>query len=436
MRRLRTLRRLSWAAQWGLACGVTLAGLLVTFLAERLLADNALAASSDDRSSFLVIGWLLSLALGVLVLLAGAGGPFVTDSQAGARHWRYGSLFWRLALSYLVVSLTVALTAIYASRYEGPFGFLRHSPLVDVFNRLYDNTTNGQILLVVGICTIGVVTGALLSRNLTRRLRAVAQAAAAWSRGDFTAVARDASGDELGQLARDLNRMAEQIQALLATREELAVVEERNRLARELHDTVKQHVFANALLVRAARKQLDRDPQAARRHLQEAEELCAQTQQELIELIQALRPAAIADKGLAAVLGEYTGDWSTRTGIGVDLRVQGERATPLDVEEALYRVAQEALANVARHSEATQAEVRLVWEADRLRLAVRDNGLGFDVATARGKGLGLASMRERVEALGGRLTVTSAPAETCVEAEAPLVAAGTGARELAEVAHE
>lgn len=433
---MRRLLRLSWAARWGLAGGIMLAGLLITFLAERLLADNALAYSSDARNGFLVIGGLASIGLGVLILVASAGGPFATDPRLDRRRWGFRSLFWRLALSYFVVSLTISIIAIYASRYEGPFGFLRRSPLVDFFNRLYDNSTNSQILLVLSICLIGVLAGALLSRNLTRRLRTIATAADAWSQGNFAVIARDSSTDELGQLARDLNRMAEQVRTLLATRQELAVVEERNRLARELHDTVKQHVFANALLVRAARKQLDGDPETAKRHLCEAEALAEQTQQELIALIQALRPAALADRGLVAVLTEYTSEWSQRTSIGVDLRVQGERAIALDTEEALFRLAQEALANVARHSGATHVVIQLVWGGEQLCLCVRDDGHGFGVAHAEGRGLGLASMRERVEALGGTLALSSVPGDTRVEACVPLAASATLPEPLREVAYE
>src|SRR5260370_11132816 len=87
---------------------------------------------------------------------------------------------------------------------------------------------------------IGLVFGFIISRGLTRRLGALASAAKSWSRGDFAATARDPSGDELGELARDLNRMAEQIQTLLAARQELAVADERNRLRRDFHDSVKQ----------------------------------------------------------------------------------------------------------------------------------------------------------------------------------------------------
>lgn len=339
------------------------------------------------------------------------------------RRRRFGGLFWRMALSYLAVSVVATLIAIRASRYEWPFDFLRDSDLVHMFNHSFDNQTNGAILIIGMIALIGVVTGALISSNLRGRVSRIAAAAEAWSQGDFSAPVRDRSGDELGQLARDLNRMAEQIQTLLASRQALAVVEERNRLARDLHDTVKQHVFANALLVRAARKQLDRDPDVARRRLEEAEQLTEQTQQELIDLIKALRPAALADKGLLGMLRTYAGEWSERTGVAVDLRAQGERLTPLDMEEAFYRVAQEALTNVARHGGATNVDLRLTWTTAALEMTVRDDGRGFLVEEAAGKGLGLATMRERLEALGGALTISSEATGTCLAARAPLAGA-------------
>jgi signal transduction histidine kinase len=339
------------------------------------------------------------------------------------RRRKFVGLFWRMALSYLAVSVVATLITIRASRYEWPFDFLRDSDLVSTFNHWFDNQTNGTILIITVIALIGLVTGALISANLRGRIVRIAAAAETWSRGDFSSPVRDRSGDELGQLARDLNRMAEQIQTLLASRQALAVVEERNRLARDLHDTVKQHVFANALLVRAARKQLDRDPDAASARLEEAEQLAEQTQQELINLIGALRPAALADKGLMNMLRAYAEEWSQRTGISVDLRAQGERLTPIDTEEAYYRIAQEALTNVARHSGASHVEIQLAWTDESLAMSVRDDGQGFVVEEAAGNGLGLASMRERVEALGGRLNISSGANGTCLEARAPLAGA-------------
>ncbi|MGZ3585278.1 MAG: sensor histidine kinase, partial [Ktedonobacterales bacterium] len=202
--------------------------------------------------------------------------------------------------------------------------------------------------------------------------------------------------------------------------QQLAVVDERNRLARDLHDSVKQQVLATAMQVAAARALIDRDPAAAQQRLDQAEHLVGQAQQELNALISELRPAALGDKGLAPALRELATEWSRNSNITADVRVQGERRTSLEVEQALFRVAQEALSNVARHSGATSVDVRLAWEGDTLTLAIEDNGRGFDVATRDGAGIGLRSMRERVEALGGTLLVYGLSTGTRIEARVPV----------------
>jgi NarL family two-component system sensor histidine kinase LiaS len=274
----------------------------------------------------------------------------------------------------------------------------------------------GSILLTVIFGLLGTLFGFMWVRWLTRRLHVLTGAVEAWSRGDLDVVARDATDDEIGQLARQLNTMAEQLRALLEARQALAIVEERQRLARDLHDAVKQQVFATAMQVGAAQALLDRDPDAAKEHLTQAERLATDAQQELTGLIRELRPVALVDRGLVGALDEHARDWSRQTGISAEVRAQGTRATPLAVEQAIFRVVQEALANVARHSRATQVEVRLAWEGDSLAVSVADNGRGFPVERARGKGMGLTSMRERIEALGGTLTVESGSAGTCVSA--------------------
>ncbi|MGZ3603258.1 MAG: HAMP domain-containing sensor histidine kinase, partial [Ktedonobacterales bacterium] len=379
--------------------------------------DSMIISTEGDRSMFFVLGAVVSVAAGAGVWRIGA------RRGSEERRWRFGGLYWRMTISYFLMTVLAASIAVYAGRYEGPFGVFRGSTIAVFFARHFDGSANSGALVVFLAAVIGMLTGAVISGGLTQRLRRIARAADAWSRGEFGVVARDGSRDEVGQLARDLNLLAEQLQMFLSTRQALAVVEERNRLARELHDSVKQHVFANAMLVRAARKLSVRDPEKATVYLEEAEQLAGQTQQELVELIRALRPAAIADKGLAVVLREYADSWARRMGIAVEVRIQGERETPLDVEEAIFRVAEEALSNVARHSGARMVELRLVWEAERLRLIVRDDGMGFDAARAEGKGLGLTSMRERMEALNGALHIVSAADGTRVEACVPLAAA-------------
>jgi NarL family two-component system sensor histidine kinase LiaS len=266
----------------------------------------------------------------------------------------------------------------------------------------------GLAMVVVGFIA-GIFFGFFIARALTRRLRALDNVAEEWSRGNFEALARDASGDELGQLARQLNHMAMQLQNLLQTRQELATLEERNRLARDLHDSVKQQFFATAMQIGAAQALLPHQPATAQTHLAEAERLAHQTQQELTTLIRELRPAALEGKGLAAALRDYVADWSRQNEIAAEVRVQGERPLPLVVEQTLFRVAQEALANISRHSAATTAEVHLAYEAQQVTLTIADNGHGFQTGAVNGKGLGLRSMRERVESLGGHWAVESEP---------------------------
>ena len=267
-------------------------------------------------------------------------------------------------------------------------------------------------LAILGFAAVvGTVFGFITARGLTRRVDRLIQAADAWSRGNFSVAVHDTSQDELSHLARHLNRMAEDLQNLLQAREELAALEERNRLAQDLHDSVKQQVFAAAMQVAAARHLLDQNPGQAKIHLEEAERLARQAQRELTALIRELRPAALEGKGLAAALREYVAEWARQTGIDADVHVQGERPLPLHVEQALFRIAQEALSNVAKHSGATRAVVRLVWETEHVVLTVEDNGQGFDVEASLGQGLGLRSMEARARRLNGYLRVESRPGE-------------------------
>lgn len=261
------------------------------------------------------------------------------------------------------------------------------------------------ITLAAGM--IGALFGFLTARNLSHRLGTLVHAADAWSQGDFSAVTADQSGDELGQLSLRLIRMAEQLQNLLQTRQELATLEERNRLARDLHDSVKQQVFATTMQISAAQALINTDPAASQRHMAEAAELSRQSQQELAGLIEELRPAALAGNGLVEALKEFAADWSRRTHIQVQVRTQGELPIHFHFEQTLFRVAQEALANVAKHSQAEKVDIDLVWENGCLTLTISDDGQGFDVTVGDQRGLGMQSMRERMEGINGRLVIES-----------------------------
>jgi two-component system, NarL family, sensor histidine kinase LiaS len=267
----------------------------------------------------------------------------------------------------------------------------------------------GALALTIPAAILGMIFGFLTAWGLTRRLQRLARAAQAWSRGDFSVAVKDRSKDEIGQLSRELNNMAAQLEGLIQTRQELATLEARNRFARDLHDSVKQQVFATSFQIAAARALIEEDTEAAGAHLMQAEDLVRQAQRELNVLIQEMRPAALEGRGLAAALHDYVRGWSRRVEIPAEVHVRGEREVPLEVEQALFRVAQEALANVARHSGADNAEVDLIFTADSLTLRVADDGRGFDLEKNEDEGFGLQSMRERLVGLGGRVGVESTP---------------------------
>jgi len=267
--------------------------------------------------------------------------------------------------------------------------------------------------------TIGMVFGFFTARAFTCRLSALTAVADAWGRGDFSAAAQDHSADEIGQLARQMNRMAERVRDQLHTHERLAALEARNQLARDLHDSVKQQVFAVTMTLGAAQTLKERDPEAAWSGVSKALDLSVAAQQELAAMVRELRPVALEDGGLAKALREQVERWSSHTGITVECHVQDERPLAPDVEEALFRVAQEALANAAKHSDAACVHVTLSCGDDVVALTIADDGCGFDAALVQGKGLGLRSMQERVEAIGGTWCVESLERGTRIEARVP-----------------
>ena len=268
---------------------------------------------------------------------------------------------------------------------------------------------------------VGAIFGWLVTRGLRKRLITLSAASKAWSKGDFSVTPRDHSGDEIGELTRNLSGMAEQLQTFIHNKDELARLEERNRLARDLHDTVKQQTYASRMQLTAAKNLLTSDPAAAVGHIDTALHLNRETQQELKLIIDELRPVALQGKGLAQALKEYADRWQEHTGIKVETVVSGERSLPLDVEQVLYRVLQEALSNIARHAEADQVGLSLNMTPNAVALIVADNGRGFAVNDVPSNSYGLAGMKGRLEEVGGTLKVDSTlSAGTTITAEVQL----------------
>jgi two-component system, NarL family, sensor histidine kinase LiaS len=258
---------------------------------------------------------------------------------------------------------------------------------------------------------VGTLFGFLATRGLTRRLSNLARASADWRKGDFSASVRDTSGDEIGQLASDLNFMAADLRTLFEVRQELAAIEERNRLARDLHDSIKQQAFAISAQINAARSVLARNPGTAGARLEEAEALSNQLRQELSALVRDLYSADVLGQGLPSALRELASAWARQNGVPVDIEAPETLETLPDAAVlTFYRVAQETLSNIARHAGAKQVRLDLRQEPDRLILQIQDDGCGFDEQTVQ-PGLGLRSMRERLTNLGGDLCLKSAPGQ-------------------------
>ncbi|MFI0932245.1 GAF domain-containing sensor histidine kinase [Streptomyces sp. NPDC021019] len=203
---------------------------------------------------------------------------------------------------------------------------------------------------------------------------------------------------------------------------ELTIAEERSRLAHELHDAVSQKLFSLRLTAQAATALVDRDPVRAKVELQQVAALAAEAVDELRAAVVELRPAALDEDGLTATLRTQIQVLDRAHAAEVAFESRGVRALPAAQEEALLRVAQEALHNALRHSGAERVSVTLVRRGTDTVLRVTDDGAGFDPTAVRraGRHLGLVSMRHRANSVGGRLTVASEPGKgTTIEMEVP-----------------
>lgn len=284
------------------------------------------------------------------------------------------------------------------------------------------------ILISWGLC-------GLIARPYSNRVISLRDALISMTSGDFSVTIPVKDGDEIDQVGEQFNIMAIQLQQRIRELKELAdknallaeessalsSLEERNRIARELHDSIKQQLFAFTLSVSTAAKLMDKDAAKAKTLIIESNELAKDIQIELDEIIVQLRPSSLKNKGLPDALKEFCRKWEKGTGIVTWVSIIGQRKVSLAIEHALYRIAQEALNNIKQHSYANHVRVLLEYETDLVRLCLEDNGDGFD-ATDINKpfSTGLKGMRERVEELCGNFKIQRREgAGTVVCAEIP-----------------
>ncbi len=285
-------------------------------------------------------------------------------------------------------------------------------------------TTVRNTLLIMALFFIGAaaVTLWLSQRFLARPVTDMLGGVRAITAGNLDVSVPVTSNDELGELAASFNLMTDELNRrtrelaetsaelqLKETQVKVAALEERQRLARELHDSVSQALYGIALGARTAQAQLERDPAKLAEPLDYILSLAEAGLSEMRALIFELRPESLQNEGLVAALTKQSDALRARYKLDVVTRFDPEPEIPLEAKEALYRIAQEAMHNVARHAHATRVELSLQEKDGKLTLEIRDNGKGFDPAQPYPGHLGLKSMPERAAQIGGTFHIESQP---------------------------
>ncbi|MGW1989028.1 sensor histidine kinase [Embleya sp. NPDC001921] len=241
------------------------------------------------------------------------------------------------------------------------------------------------------------------------------------------------------RMRSDERRLRETVAELAVSERRAGVLAERERLSREIHDTIAQGTSSLRMLLQAADRGWDNDPDAARAHVRRAERVAALGVEEIRRFVRDLAPAELAgDPGLPGALARVVERFRGEEGPSVALAVDG-RVRPLaePVQAALTRTAQGALANVREHARARAVHVTLTYLPDRVALDIRDDGVGFDPGLTRAgdlRGYGLPSLRRRLTEVGGELTVESAPGEGTALAATVRDASGAAEAEPAPTA--
>ena len=328
--------------------------------------------------------------------------------------------------------------------------------------------TRDLVMVTVVASGIGIVSAFLLTVVLTRPILDLVAVVGEVQRGDLNRTARVWAHDEIGRLAEAFNSMLESLRAsqaeLAASHQEVlrrnrelaqlseqlrqkeqiraqllvkaisAQEEERKRIARELHDETSQTL--TSLVVGLKVLESLQEPAQIRAQVAELREVASGALDSVHSLALELRPSVLDDLGLVAAVERQVAAYSGRFGLEIDFHSTGLETSRLsaEAETAIYRIVQEALTNVIRHSQATAASVVLEVRRGLLVAIVEDNGRGFDVDAllAREQSLGLHGMRERSFLIGGRLTIESSPGGgTTVFVQIPLPAAPTPAEPAA-----
>lgn len=336
-----------------------------------------------------------------------------------------------------------------------PFYLLLEQP-TDVALALPNELRQELIVLVIAGFAGAAAVAWVTTRRVVQPTERLTSAAERMGRGDLTVPIKAEAQDEVAVLATTLEsmriRLRDALDQLEATNRELeervaerterlglllrkmitAQEDERHALARELHDDTAQSLAALSIALDGTRDELRTASPAALAQLRAAKEIAARLLDDTRRLILGLRPSLLDDLGLGPAIAWYAETTLAPRGIEVRLALPSGSRLLSPLETSLFRLAQEAINNIAKHAQAKRVEIRMDVSAERIRLTVQDDGVGFSVAETlssapRHGSVGLAGMQERVALLGGRLNITSNPgAGSLVSIEVPVIGEEAG----------
>ncbi|WP_411349092.1 sensor histidine kinase [Paenibacillus sp. WLX2291] len=292
------------------------------------------------------------------------------------------------------------------------------------------------IALCIPVMVIGALFGLYHSLRLKMRIDKLRETLLMWEKGSWSQTAPEWGSDEWTRLGEQMDRIGKKwgdqissLQRLSTNNAQLAeqarvsaIIEERQRLARELHDAVSQQLFAISMTATAVGRTFDKDPDRAKRQVQLIEEMSSVAQSEMRALLLHLRPVYLEGKRLYQGISELVHELQTKIPMDIVLDMDEDLRLVKGVENHLFRIVQEALSNTLRHAKANRMEIRILQKVDAVRVTLRDDGVGFDLDETKQTSYGLSTMRERVNEVGGTIQYITAPGKgTRIEIVVPIV---------------
>ncbi|MFC0473676.1 histidine kinase [Halalkalibacter kiskunsagensis] len=341
---------------------------------------------------------------------------------------RLASIQWQFIRHSLIVTLLLSFLLLFIITYEETRGLLL----------VFDRKLLGVpiiILMIAVIMVTGLISGYIQADPIRRRVDQLVHGALRFERGTFTHRVTIEGEDELAELARRMNGMAQNIEEQVASLQRLsaeraamqetvkkaAVTEERQRLARDLHDAVSQQLFAISMMTAAIKQTMAQESGTTVEQVKMVESMANTAQAEMRALLLHLRPAHLEGKSLEDGIKQLFEEMQKKYGMDVNVSIQEDVSVPKGIEDQIFRMIQEAISNVLRHAKATQLELQLKQTNQELKVKLIDNGIGFDAKGVQQNSYGLHTMKERMNEIGGTLQIISVPNKgTQIEANIPI----------------